>query len=283
MNNNVRMSQLTRGLLAVAIVGTGIANYGVAVAAVSAGRHNLSSAATQNNRTNATNEVCVFCHTPHGADVSTAGAPLWNKKFTTGTFTPYVATSTLEGAFATDGGGTGGFLSGASLACLSCHDGTQAIDNLLNAPGTGGLDTTGGGASGRAYAWSAGSSGNLNTSTGHLTGAPALAQDLSNDHPIGIRYCGGGPTVAAPGTACVDADFVAPSTGVSGSQTVFWVDTGTAGRQKTDMQLYVRGFAAGGTGPAVECASCHDVHSSNALFLRVSNANSAVCLACHTK
>ena len=32
-----------------------------------------------------------------------------------------------------------------SLACLSCHDGAQAMDNLINAPGSGGYDVTGGG------------------------------------------------------------------------------------------------------------------------------------------
>ena len=43
---------------------------------------------------------------------------------------------------------------GSSKLCLSCHDGTQAMDNIINAPGSGGYDTTGGGADGRTYTWS---------------------------------------------------------------------------------------------------------------------------------
>jgi predicted CXXCH cytochrome family protein len=292
MNSNVRMSQLTRGLVAVAIVGSGLATYhNEAVAAIADSRHNLSATGGNGNRTTgAGSEICVFCHTPHGADVSTAGAPLWNKRFTTdasfgAAFTPYVTTSTLDGAFATDGTGTGGFLSGASLACLSCHDGTQAIDNLLNAPGSGGIDATGGGSDGRAFTWTAGNNSNINTD-GYLQGNANLGKDLSNDHPIGIRYCGGGPVVSSSGTACADPDFVSPSSATIGSSLQFWVNTSvgaSTGREKFDMLLYNRNFV-GGAGPSVECASCHDVHSSATLFLRMgSNQSSQVCLACHIK
>jgi predicted CXXCH cytochrome family protein len=295
MKTNVRMSQLTRGLLAVAIVGSGLAIYhGDAVAAISAGRHNLSATAGSGNQTTgAGGEICVFCHTPHGADVTVAGAPLWNKRFTSnfgGAFTPYASTTTLDGAFSTDGSVVGStFLSGASLACLSCHDGTQAIDNLLNAPGSGGMDSTGGSTDCRGYTLIMGNNSNLNAN-GYLQSNANLGRDLSNDHPIGIRYCGGGPVIGSTGAACTDSDFVSPSNGTVGGVTTFWVDTpasvggdGTGNRTKTDMLLYVRGFTTGANGPAVECASCHDVHSSAALFLRIANTNSAVCLACHVK
>ena len=34
----------------------------------------------------------------------------------------------------------------------------------------------------------------------------------------------------------------------------------------------------------VECASCHDVHDNTlGMFLRISNANSDLCLTCHNK
>ena len=48
------------------------------------------------------------------------------------------------------------------------------------------------------------------------------------------------------------------------------------------MILYTRNFAAG-SGPSVECASCHDPHTETTTFLRTSNDDSAVCLACHIK
>ena len=128
---------------------------------------------------------------------------------------------------------------------------------------------------------------------GLLTGGAALlGTDLSNDHPIGIQYCGGGPTQAAPTTACRDTDFVAPQNGNLGGQVVLWVDTaaeGNAGsRGKEDMILYNRDFAVDGIGPSVECASCHDPHveaknTNEVAFLRVSQASSGVCLACHVK
>ncbi|MEQ1806315.1 MAG: hypothetical protein ABL900_13150, partial [Burkholderiaceae bacterium] len=75
---------------------------------------------------------------------------------------------------------------------------------------------------------------------------------------------------------------------------VFWVETGGIGKQRTDLPLYQR--ATGGLGPLVECASCHDPHVSSGqtgptgtgrvageTFLRISNASSAVCTACHVK
>jgi predicted CXXCH cytochrome family protein len=290
MKPNVRMSQLTRGLVAVAIVGSGLAGYqSDAIAAIAEGRHNLSATSGSGNRTtDAGGEICVFCHTPHGADVSVAGAPLWNKRFTNGigaAYTPYATTTTLDGAFATDGTGTGGFLSSASLACLSCHDGSQAIDNLLNAPGSGGMQADGGDSTGRAFNWTMGSNSNL-TGTGYLVSNANLGKDLANDHPIGIRYCGGGHTVAVPVATCADADFVAPSYGTIGTTTQFWVNTSAGtinGREKVDMLLYNRVFSGGVAAPSVECASCHDVHSSAALFLRIPNTGSAVCLACHVK
>ena len=77
----------------------------------------------------ATNEICVFCHTPHNAnnDLDDDGildstrpggrsnAPLWNRRLdpTVG-FTPYQS-DTLNAACAS-------IPSPVTLACLSCHD-----------------------------------------------------------------------------------------------------------------------------------------------------------------
>jgi hypothetical protein len=121
-----------------------------------------------------------------------------------------------------------------------------------------------------------------------------LGTDLSNDHPIGIQYCGGGLTgsgTAVSGT-CADGDFKAPQTQVINGNQIFWVDTGGAGKQRTDLPLYTR--TASTAGPMVECGSCHDPHvkageigpnslAAGATFLRISNDSSAVCTACHVK
>ncbi len=290
MRTGKQMSRLARGLVGVAI-GAGMVSTAMGAASVSIGvsKHNLSTGSTSTTHvTTGTAEICVFCHTPHAADITIPGAPLWNKRLATGgaAFTTY-SSSTMNAVNSND---LGGAIGSVSLACLSCHDGAQAMDNLLNAPGSGGYDVTGGGNTGLAYTWV----GNANAA-GQMTNAATtlsmLGKDLNNDHPIGIQYCGGGPGSAAPGALCLDTDFIAPTSGTIGGQTVFWVETGgAAGRQKADMILFNRGFpangtaAAAGTYPSVECASCHDPHNvTNATFLRVSNAASAVCLSCHVK
>ena len=259
-------------------------------------KHNLSSGASiaGQNKTSSTDEICVFCHTPHGAD-NAAPAPLWNKALnTTGGYTTYatLGSTTIDGAFATDGPGSGS-IGSVSLACLSCHDGTQAMDNIINAPGSGGYTAGGGGTNGLAYVWSGtrvDANGKMINATDTLA---MLSNDLSNDHPIGIQYCGGGQSTVATTGACQDKDFKAPSTRLIGTKQVWWVDTagGTANvREKSDMILYTRMFGTT-EGPSVECASCHDPHvesgtgtpAAGATFLRVANAGSAVCLSCHVK
>jgi predicted CXXCH cytochrome family protein len=283
----IRRLQLSRSAIALVKV-TGL----VALLAVSSqtlaqgiknSRHNLSSTnvfGADGNKVSNTDEVCVFCHTPHGASNVTGAPPLWNK-FLPATPTGYTTYSTANSS-TIDGNVLG--IGSVSIACLSCHDGTQAMDNIINAPGSGNYDATGGGTNGLAWSWTGSPRA---TAEGLLTGIANLTKDLRDDHPIGIQYCGGGPTAAAPGTACRDGDFFAPANGTINAQTVFWVNTtgGTAGREKTDMILYNRDFVgAGGVGPSVECASCHDPHNNtNATFLRISNTGSAVCLACHNK
>ena len=262
-------------------------------------KHNLGSNSAQTNHvtgsgTTGTAEICVFCHTPHGADVTTPNAPpLWNKRLATGaTYTTYASLNTpsLDGEVLPVGS--------ISVACLSCHDGTQAMDNIINAPGSGGYDITGGGSNGLGYTWT----GNV-TTDGLMSSTTVanLGTNLSNDHPIGIQYCGGGVsgTSTTVTAACKDGDFVSDATrlktqSLNGNQT-FWVETGTADgvKTRTDLPLYTRTFAAG-SGPSVECGSCHDPHVSEgqsgpngqtagATFLRISNASSAVCTSCHVK
>ena len=263
-------------------------------AGISSTKHNLGTTGTQANRLTAgTEEICVFCHTPHGSDTS-APAPLWNKALPVGSsFTTYqqLGTTTLESQQATIGS--------VSLACLSCHDGTQAMDNMINAPGSGGYNVAGAVPAGNAWTSGAGATqtnGVLNA--GVVTN---IGKDLRNDHPVSIQYCGGGidatgvtTTVSTKAaTACNDTDFRDAKAVLINTTPVFWIDTTAAGgtankRDKTDMVLYTRAAGDFGTGstaqPSVECASCHDPHTdANATFLRVANTGSGVCLACHVK
>lgn len=279
------VSKLVRSLAATALLFGALGVSQQVVAGISITKHNLGSTGTGTNKVTGsgatgTDEICVFCHTPHAAD-TTAPAPLWNKRLTTGsTYSTYATlnSSTIDGEILSVGS--------ISLACLSCHDGAQAMDNIINAPGSGGYDVTGGGTNGLGWTWTGAGVDSNGRMINSATTLAMLGSDLSNDHPIGIQYCGGGQFSATPTGACKDKDFVAPSNATINTNLVWWVDTtgGTAGtREKTDMILYSRAFT-GGTGPSVECGSCHDPHSStNNTFLRVSNTGSGVCLSCHVK
>ncbi len=230
---------------------------------ISGSPHDLASGTGDNN------EICVYCHTPHGArSQGDIEAPLWNKPDSpaVGTYTTYDST-TIDGDILAVGS--------VSLACLTCHDGSQAMDTVINAPGSGGFNP-------------AGARMNSLTGDGLMTpGAVAnLGADLTNDHPIGVQYGGFNST---------DPDFLDDTdspglqvASINGAQR-WWVDTGTANltREKTDMILYTRDNTANAGAseePFVECASCHDPHNTtNNTFLRVANVASGVCLACHVK
>jgi hypothetical protein len=98
-------------------------------------------------------EICLPCHTPHGAKQTPDDlVPLWNHSVTTATFTLYSSpTGTLDATDLSDP-------AGVSKACLSCHDGTIALE---------------------AYGAS---------TTGSSYVANPLGSDLSNDHPISFTY-----------------------------------------------------------------------------------------------
>jgi len=119
-------------------------------------KHNLSTSGPGPYKSLTENKVCIFCHTPHGAakDVGV----LWNHGASTTTYITYTS-STIQTA--------PGQPTGSSKLCLSCHDGTVALGEVLTPPTPisfpAGLD--------------------------YLTsGASALGSDLSNDHPVSIPY-----------------------------------------------------------------------------------------------
>jgi predicted CXXCH cytochrome family protein len=128
----------------VALVGLPV----VALAGISGTSHDLSGKAW-----NTSGEICIVCHTPHNAPGG-AGAPLWNHEITAVTDYAVYTSGTLTATDADQPGPT-------SLLCLSCHDGTVAVDAF-------------GGSAGGAQTISA--------------GAAYVGQDLSDDHPIGFTY-----------------------------------------------------------------------------------------------
>jgi predicted CXXCH cytochrome family protein len=228
-----------------------------------------------------TSEICVFCHTPHGADAS-AAVPLWNRNLSpvASGFSTYdqMGTTTLDAQIEPIGS--------VSIACLSCHDGTQAMDSLINEPGSGA----------DVWAFSAGrwsgQAASVNGRLGPVTVITNLGKDLTNDHPISVQFAGGGYSISNPFGPGRDTDFNQANSKIVGSTRVWWVNAGTEGGtadfEKTDMKLYTRtatkGAFVGEQQPYVECASCHDPHVDyNPTFLRIDPAGSAVCLTCHNK
>lgn len=112
-------------------------------------------------------QICVYCHTPHNASTVDPSPPLWNKVFTETLFTIY-GSSTIDNPIDQP--------EGVSLACLTCHDGTLALDAMINPPS------------------------NFTPNNNTIPGG-GLGTDLSNDHPISIGYSLG-----------ADADFNDPAT-----------------------------------------------------------------------
>ncbi|NOX76516.1 MAG: hypothetical protein GXP17_07890 [Gammaproteobacteria bacterium] len=267
-------------------------------------KHNLGASGTGPNKTDGTNEICIFCHTPHGGDIG-AAVPLWNKKLSTAIFKTYdqLGTSTLDAAV--------DYVGSVSLACLTCHDGTQAIDNIRNAPGSGQFLASGGDTDGlkTADGWSWNSSDSTLDAEGRFqnsvddngTNIWMLGTDLRNDHPISMQYAGGPAGNAVSLNAFRDIDFK-PITAVPGVSNRWYVENTSAvadamigastGFDKWDFKLYTRDTGAGthpqhnpaqaghntsangatfvgGPEPFVECGSCHDPHFQTTTFLRM--------------
>lgn len=121
-----------------AVLGGG-ATYGAAGPKISASgnKHNLSSSNTgvtykaTNSSDPRSNQICIFCHTPHNAKPQTV---LWNRQDTTQLFGHYSST-TLAIHTDTTARTTSDYKAepnGSSRLCLSCHDGVTALGAVLN-------------------------------------------------------------------------------------------------------------------------------------------------------
>ncbi len=130
-------------------------------------------------------EICIVCHTPHGANTTVADAPLWNHEVTNAAYTVYTSLS-LDALPSQP--------SGDSKLCLSCHDGTVAVDSF----------------GGNTGSWTAGF-GNLGT-------------DLTRHHPISFVY--------DDALAQTDGELYAPSSQSSGLGSTIDADLLRGGRME---------------------------------------------------
>jgi len=220
---------------------------------IAGGPHDLSNGSALRN-TNATinGQTCVFCHTPHGGSNN---IPLWNRTAPTGAAYQLYISSTSD-ATAT----SAQIVNGVSGACLSCHDGTIAVDVLT---GVNGLPF-GPAVAFTRQATAKSTYGNAGTGTSNVMngGLPFLGTDLRNDHPVGIVY--------ETARAATPSEFVTQV--INGAK----ITVGSAG----PLPLY----GTSSTNATIECASCHNPHNNSlGSFLRKANTGSAICLTCHIK
>lgn len=117
--------------------------------------HNLSASGPGSVKAATESAICEFCHTPHA---SSPIAALWNRRASATTYIPYTSST----AIAQPGQPTGN-----SLLCLSCHDGTIALGELISRVDP--IVMSGG--------------NNMMPPGDGLTGT-----DLRYDHPISFRY-----------------------------------------------------------------------------------------------
>ena len=117
--------------------------------------------------TNYYNNPCQVCHIPHKSQAyATAHAPLWNQKLSANTYQTY----DQAGSATFNALGLSVSL-GSSVACLSCHDGSVAINQTAGYTGTA-----------------------TNSLNGAAVFAPSFAveaiggTDLTKMHPIGVSY-----------------------------------------------------------------------------------------------
>ena len=118
-------------------------------------KHDLSAQGPGPVRGVYENEICIFCHAPHNAAPQ---SPLWNRANPRTHYRIYES-STTDARIDQP--------SGPSKMCLSCHDGSMALGNVLSRPATHPI---------------------VMTQRTIPPGTTDLTNDLSDDHPIGFRY-----------------------------------------------------------------------------------------------
>lgn len=202
-----------------------------AYAVVSATKHNFTTTGPGATMPGIT--VCQLCHIPHGGSTATSGLPIWARTNPgANTFTVYNASGAGVNGF-TLANTTVNMPGTFSLTCLSCHDGTLAINTITKNT----VNVTYAPINNTASVYVNAGNGRLTTAFNATTGyRPNLLQDLRNDHPIGLQY---------RGTAATNAGLVNAANGAI-----------TNGSYR--YPLY------GSPADRMECASCHDPHDSPA-------------------
>lgn len=195
-------------------------------------------------------QICVFCHTPADSGEGEAAQPLWQGSIPTDR--PFVMFDDI-GQQGQEGNTSVG---SQSIACLSCHDSTQAFGVA-----GGSLD----------HPFAVPYRGALTPEARRLAREQARKAGRLINQGRAVKF---------------DDEFREASRGIIDNRPVWWVSRGgpSAQRGRLDVPLYVRIDEEDQAEiPFVECASCHDPHSVRPMFLRVEANASELCLTCHVK
>lgn len=198
--------------------------------------------------------ICIWCHTPHfslkPSEAPTAFnyLPLWNHQVMANTYVNYSngtgePTDTNHLSKAEELNKQPGSV---SRLCLSCHDGSVAVNAYGRMPDGAGPGSAKSKGAGDRY-----------IIDDYKIGVDL---DLSNHHPIGFVY-----------------------TDVESTDDEIQKTDGLMGTGPYTIGSLLWGDPAAAT---MECTTCHDVHNSKNTgekFLWVSDQQSALCLSCHLK
>lgn len=211
--------------------------------------------------------VCTFCHTPYG---ESGASPAWQSSPAEeeASFPTYASVGSTSRGSATE-------LGSVSIACMSCHDGTQAV-NVTGYPMTPQsphrLDSGG-------------------IPPDRVATQAPLTVSLGASHPVGVRYLGDAPGTSRLARVSALEDplpvreirlgFRTAEHALINGLPVWWVETGNPGRQREDIHLFARDAGDGMSEPYVECSSCHDPHATSRMFLRHAEPEGFLCGTCH--
>lgn len=264
------------GLLAVVLAMLVSTSWGKGIAGVTNTVHNLSTSAPLVgifSYASNVEEVCVFCHTPHGGSLTGA---LWNHDLPSANAFTHYNSATLSTYMKTLSVSRN--VNDESLLCMACHDGSIAVDHLINDPNT---------LNGAAVFFpDFGSSdveiidlfGGVGARIGGSPSNSGGTGDLSDDHPISFSY---------------DSVLGSAEYSVGGSKENQLRPVGNTGDPSSALGWKGEGVRFFGATNRVECSTCHDPHvdyisgvnnpKNYTPFLIRPNSGSDLCLACHNK
>lgn len=219
---------------------------------IAATKHNLSVTGPGPVKATVETQICIFCHTPHGA----VATPLWNRSLSSAS---YIVPSSAVSQWVTLKSKPQNPPDGDSRLCLSCHDGTVAIGSIAN---LGGAPTT----------ISMQGSGSL-TGAGTLSAtAPSyIGTDLSGHHPVSIEV----------NNALINDKLVQCNNAIVSFRVC---NPAVPIKLRPTNNLYGAGPH---TGLGVQCSSCHDAHDDpipgTSKFLRLGTPadTTQLCTKCH--